>query len=97
MHYGGTVAGFGKPDFIDLRDITFGSSTSLTYSSASTSNTSGTLRVTDGAHTANITLFGQYVVGNFTKQSDDHGGTLVGDPPVLAQTDPSPLAVTHKA
>ncbi len=86
VHYGGTVAGFGKPDFIDLRDITFGSSTTLSFTEA-VGNTSGTLTVSDSAHAANITLLGQYVVGNFTKQSDGHGGTLVGDPPVVAMTD----------
>jgi hypothetical protein len=32
-------------------------------------------------------LLGQYVTGQFTKASDGGGGTLVGDPPVVAQTD----------
>ena len=85
MHYGGLVAGFGKPDFIDLRDIAFNSAT--TTLSWTQSGTSGTLAVADTVHSANITLLGQYVVGNFTKASDGHGGTLVGDPPVTAQTD----------
>jgi autotransporter passenger strand-loop-strand repeat protein len=87
QHFGGLVAGFGQPDFLDLRDIAFGSSTSVSYTSDNPGNTSGTLTVTDGAHTANITLIGQYVVGQFTSASDGHGGTLIGDPPVSAMTD----------
>ena len=35
--------------------------------------------------TANITLLGQYVAGNFTKQSDSNGGTLITDPPLVGQ------------
>ena len=92
VHYGGLVAGFGKPDFIDLRDIAFGSSTTLGFTEAA-GNTSGTLSVSDGVHSPSITLLGQYVVGNFTKQSDGHGGTLVGDPPVEAMTDLGPIAL----
>jgi hypothetical protein len=39
---------------------------------------------------ASITLLGQYVAGaggSFTSASDGNGGTRVGDPPVVAQTD----------
>src|SRR5262249_3453027 len=31
QHFGGLVAGFGQPDLIDLRDIAFGSGTSVSY------------------------------------------------------------------
>jgi hypothetical protein len=51
--------------------------------------------VNDGVHSANITLIGQYATGNFTKASDGHGGTLIGDPPVVAQTDPPPAALVN--
>ena len=68
VSYGGFVAGFGQPDFIDLRDIAFGGSTSVTYSSGNPGNTSGTLIVTDGAHTANINLLGQYTVAQFLSE-----------------------------
>jgi hypothetical protein len=37
---------------------------------------------TDGTHTANITLLGNYVTGNFHLTSDGLGGALVLDPPV---------------
>jgi hypothetical protein len=36
---------------------------------------------------ADITLLGQYVQGNFKISDDTHGGTVVADPPVVAQTD----------
>jgi hypothetical protein len=35
---------------------------------------------------ANIALLGQYVAGSFALSSDGHGGTLVTDPAVVAQT-----------
>jgi hypothetical protein len=31
--------------------------------------------VTDGVHTAEIVLFGQYMTGQFTSASDGHGGS----------------------
>jgi hypothetical protein len=47
-------------------------------------------------HSANLTLLGQYVVGQFTSASDGHGGTLIGDPPVaVATTDPAPTALVN--
>jgi hypothetical protein len=47
-------------------------------------NLSGTLTVSDGIYTANLTLLGQYTTAQFTKATDGHGGTLIGDPPVTA-------------
>jgi autotransporter passenger strand-loop-strand repeat protein len=98
-HFGGLVAGFGQPDLLDLRDITFGSSTTLSWTQLTPgASGSGTLTVSGGNHVANLTLLGQYTVGQFTSASDGHGGTLVGDPPVVAQTDPQPGLVTpHSA
>jgi hypothetical protein len=48
--------------------------------------------VSDGAHVANVALLGQYVAGSFALSSDGHGGTLVTDPAVVAQ---SQLASPH--
>jgi autotransporter passenger strand-loop-strand repeat protein len=80
---GGLIAGFGKPDKLDLRDIAFTSGvTHATWTQSGT--TSGTLAVTSGSETATITLLGQYVAGNFHVSSDKHGGTFVTDPPVGA-------------
>jgi hypothetical protein len=89
-HFGGLVAGFGQPDFIDLRDIAFSSATTLSFTQAA-GNASGTLTVSDGINTANITLLGQYSTAQFTKASDGHGGTFIGDPPVAQ---PDPVATT---
>jgi hypothetical protein len=40
------------------------------------------LTVTDGTHTAKITLVGDYTGSTFTVSSDGHGGTKVVDPTV---------------
>ncbi|HZP79366.1 MAG TPA: hypothetical protein VFB45_24745, partial [Pseudolabrys sp.] len=80
--FSGTISGFNStnPDKIDLVDIAFGAQTTLGYTS---STNSGTLQVSDGTHTANLLLLGNYVAGNFTAQTDGHGGTLITDPPVI--------------
>jgi hypothetical protein len=44
-------------------------------------NLSGTLTVTDGSHTAHLTMLGSFTPGQFTSASDGHGGTVVTDPP----------------
>jgi hypothetical protein len=79
VHFGGLVAGFGKPDLLDLSDIAYHSGT--TSATWAQSGTSGTLTVTDGSHTAHLTLLGQYVAGQFIIATDGHGGTVVTDPP----------------
>jgi hypothetical protein len=56
----------------------------VTFSAAN--NTSGTLTVTDGVDTLNLTLLGQYSTASFKLSSDGHGGTLVTDPAVMATT-----------
>ncbi|MDH2344191.1 phage tail tip lysozyme [Bradyrhizobium sp. SSUT77] len=77
----GSISGFGQPEHIDLVDIAYNSSTTLSFAEAA-SNTSGTLTVSDGVHTAHVTLLGQYVTAQFTSATDGHGGTLIGDPPI---------------
>jgi autotransporter passenger strand-loop-strand repeat protein len=82
----GLIAGFSSPpgvtEQIDLQDISFGAGTKVTFTQ--TSITSGTLTVTSGTETANLTLLGTYSTANFTLSSDGHGGTLVKDPAVTA-------------
>jgi hypothetical protein len=70
-------------DALDLRDISSSANTMLGFVEAP-SNTSGTLTVTDGTHTANLLLLGQYVTANFNFHSDGAGGVIVNDPPVEA-------------
>ena len=77
----GTVAGFGAQDQIDLADITFGANTTVGYV-ANAGDTGGTLTVSDGLHTANFALIGQYTSLSFAAADDSHGGTVITDPPV---------------
>jgi hypothetical protein len=44
------------------------------------------LNVTDGIHTANIALLGNYMASTFVTSSDGHGGTYIVDPSVASQT-----------
>ncbi|HMF23511.1 MAG TPA: Ig-like domain-containing protein, partial [Pseudolabrys sp.] len=77
----GTIAGLSSVapfDAIDLADIAFGANTTVVYLPSSTNT--GTLTVSDGTHTANIALSGQYSPTSFKIASDGHGGTAVVDP-----------------
>jgi len=73
---------------LDLVDIGFVSSTEATFSGTTTS---GVLTVTDGTHTARITLNGNYTASTFIASSDGHGGVTVIDPTKSGgATTPSP-------
>src|SRR5262249_48099279 len=82
QHFQGLVAGFASPsgvtEEIDLRDIAFGNSTNERFVEA-LNHLSGTLKVTDGTHTANLTLLDQYSTADFSLASDGHGGTIITD------------------
>ena len=93
--FSGTVAGLAVGDFLDLRDISFISGTTTKNFVEAGSNTSGTLTVSDGTHTANLALLGQYVTAQFNITSDGHGGTLVTDPPLTVATDQQPPFLTR--
>ena len=75
--FSGTVAGMTGQDTLDLRDISFATIQSPTYSGTSTG---GTLSVSDGTHNAKIALLGNYLASTFVASSDGHGGTNVVDP-----------------
>ena len=78
--FSGTITGqLAIGDVIDLADITGGANVTIAYSG---NNSPGTLTVSDGTHTANIALQGNYSLANFTASSDGHGGTAVIDPPI---------------
>jgi autotransporter passenger strand-loop-strand repeat protein len=83
QHFHGSIAGFASPsgvnEEIDLGDITFGKKTKVSFKEAK-DNLSGTLTVTDGTHTATLTLLGQYSTSEFTIASDGNGGTMITDP-----------------
>jgi hypothetical protein len=92
--FSGTVVGFDGSDVLDLADLAFGSNTTLGYA-ANSNNTGGTLTVSDGTHTANIALLGQYMAASFSMSADGFGGTLIHDVPSAALT--QPLTQPHHA
>jgi len=76
--FSGVIRGLDDNDVIDLADIAFGNQTTVGF----TPNANGgVLRVSDGTHTATLSLFGNYVAAGFSAASDGHGGTIVTDPP----------------
>jgi hypothetical protein len=56
-HFTGKISGFAAPDQLDLRDISFGAGTTITFAEFE-DNTQGTLTVSDGAHVAQIVMAG---------------------------------------
>jgi hypothetical protein len=86
IHFNGQIAGFAVPDALDLSDISFGVNTTLGFAEAA-NNSIGTLTVSDGTHTANILLLGQYIAGQFHITTDGNAGTLITDPPLAVATD----------
>jgi hypothetical protein len=83
--FAGTVAGMTGEDTIDFADI---DPTKVQPPSYSGDTSGGTLNVTDGAHSANIALIGNYMASVFVAGSDGHGGTSVVDPPALGGVQP---------
>ena len=73
----GEVIGLAGKDAIDLGDVGFGANTKVSFSG---NIAGGTLTVTDGTHTANITLEGNYLKSGWNLSSDGKGGTVVVDP-----------------
>jgi len=64
---------------IDLGDFAFSTGETVSWTQT---GTSGTLTVSDGAQTADLTLVGTYATGNFQLSDDKHGGTFIVDPPL---------------
>jgi hypothetical protein len=81
MTFGASVSGLANSSQkIDLANTSF-SNVSMSYSGGTTS---GTLTVTNGAETTNLNLIGDYTLANFKSASDGNGGTLIYDPPIVA-------------
>jgi hypothetical protein len=74
--FSGIVSGLSPGNHLDLLDFNFANGTTLNYA-ANADGTGGTLSVTDGAHTANITLLGQYDPAGFQTEADKAMGTLI--------------------
>jgi hypothetical protein len=74
--FSGIVSGFNQANHLDLVDVAFGAGTAVSYVE-NQAGTGGTLSVTDGAHTVNVALLGQYSADGFTTAADDTSGTLL--------------------
>ena len=72
----GTISGFGAQSAIDLPSIAFDQQPTLGYLPNS-NQPGGTLSLTDGSHSANIALLGNYIASSFAVAGDNHGGTMV--------------------
>jgi hypothetical protein len=70
-------------DMIDFADI---DPTKVQPPSYKGDASGGTLSVTDGTHTANIALLGNYMASTFAPSSDGHGGTNLVDHASTDQT-----------
>jgi hypothetical protein len=83
--YTGAITNFSKTGgtSLDLRDIGFVSASEATFSGTTKG---GVLTVTDGTHTAKITLTGDYTASTFVASSDGHGGVIVVDPSAAMPT-----------
>jgi hypothetical protein len=77
QEFSGQISGLTSKDEIDLRDIAFGSQTTIGYSGSASQ---GVLTVSNGAQVAHLTLLGSYMASSFVEASDGHGGTLITDP-----------------
>jgi hypothetical protein len=74
----GNITGLTVNDKLDLGDIYPATVQAPVYTGTTMG---GTLKVTDGTHTANFALLGNYLASSWTTSSDSHGGTFVVDPP----------------
>jgi hypothetical protein len=66
------ISGFAQGDFIDLRNVAFGSSTTVSYSR---NTAGGTLTVSDGVHT--LKLVGNYAAASFAESADGFNATMI--------------------
>ena len=75
------IGGFGEGDTIDLRNVAFGSTTTVHYAGDADG---GTLTVSDGTHTAKLRLIGNYTSGSFADASDGSRFTQITFTPSAA-------------
>jgi autotransporter passenger strand-loop-strand repeat protein len=87
--FGGVISGFDLGDEIGPHSLGFGSST------IATPWIPGTPGLDKGGNTFNLTLLGQYAAANFNAGADDHGGTLITDPPASSSVVQTPLVAHH--
>ena len=90
--FGGTIAGLNADDVVHLGDIAYSAATQVAYQ-ASATGTSGRLTVSDGTHTAELTLIGRYAADAFQLGADANGQARV----VNTATDPATVLGTSGA
>jgi hypothetical protein len=76
FNFSGVISGVTSSNHLDLLDFNFVNAPSLNYT-ANADNSGGTLSITDGAHTANIALLGQFDPAGFQAEADKNTGTLI--------------------
>ena len=69
FEFSGIVSGLDGNDRLDFSDIQFSDQLQMNYI-ANAEGTGGILSVSDGTHTANITLLGQYAADGFQAGDD---------------------------
>ena len=75
FHFNGTISGFGDSDVIDLANV--GSATASISYHENAAGTGGTLMISDGTQTVDLSLLGDYSADNFRIVPDQVKGTLV--------------------
>jgi hypothetical protein len=75
FHFSGTITGFSGSDIIDLADLGSAAATLSYHENAA--GTGGTLSISDGAQTAELTLLGHYAADNFSIVADAVKGALI--------------------
>jgi len=75
FHFKGTISGFDSSDRIDLVNVDFGRASIRYHENAA--GTGGTLTISDGAQTAELSLLGHYSADNFSVVTDQAKGISV--------------------
>jgi hypothetical protein len=75
FHFKGTISGFGGSDVIDLANVA-AANASINYHENS-AGTGGTLAITDGAQTLELSLLGHYSADDFSLVPDQGHGTSI--------------------
>ena len=75
FHFNGTISGFAGADVIDLASL--GSTAASISYHENAAGTGGTLAISNGAQTAELSFLGNYSADNFSLAPDQAKGTLV--------------------
>ena len=75
FHFNGTISGFGGSDVIDLANVA-AANASISYHE-NTAGSGGTLAISDGAQTLELSLLGHYSADNFSIVPDQLHGTSI--------------------